>query len=109
MPDSPSEDLTFEQGLERLEEIVRELENNQTGLERALALYEAGIGLLRRCRSQLERVEQRIFQLTGQDEEGQPTLSLFEHGPAVESEAVETRRKRKRPTRGESKDEEIPF
>ena len=61
----------FEDQLERLEEIVGRLEDDSVGLEEALDLFEQGMGLAGKCRSRLERVEQRVSKLleTGATEE----------------------------------------
>ncbi len=95
MNESPPESLSFEEALARLEQTVRELEDGQTGLEDALARYEAGVGLLKRCYGQLRDAEQRILLLTGLDAEGQPLLQPFDHAPAAEAERPPTRRRRK--------------
>ena len=79
MNESTSDNLTFEESLAELEKIVRELEDGQTGLEESLARYEKGVGLLKKCYTQLRQAEQRILLLTGTDAEGQPVLEPFEH------------------------------
>ncbi len=56
-------DLTFEQSLTRLEEIVRVLERNDLDLEEALRLFEEGIGHLRTAGSALKTVDARVQQL----------------------------------------------
>ena len=53
----------FEDQLERLEGIVGKLEDDSVGLEEALDLFEQGMGLAGKCRSRLERVEQRVSRL----------------------------------------------
>jgi exodeoxyribonuclease VII small subunit len=53
-PDSLSTELR------RLEEIVRQLESDDPDLDRALALFEEGIGRLRSAREQLALAETRI-------------------------------------------------
>ena len=53
-------ELTFEEALSRLEEIVRALENGQSKLEDSLALYEEGIRLSRACNEKLDFAEQKI-------------------------------------------------
>lgn len=78
-------ELSFEESLLRLEQIVRDLEDGKTGLEDALERYEQGVGLLRRCYGQLRRAEQRILELTGQDADGQPVARAFEHLASVEA------------------------
>lgn len=56
-------DLTFEQSLARLEEIVRVLERNDLDLETALRLFEEGISHLRTAGSALTTVDARVQQL----------------------------------------------
>ncbi len=82
MTTSPTDGLTFEQALQELEAIVREMEEGTIGLEESLARYERGVALLKRCYGQLRDAEQRILLLTGVDEEGQPTLAPFAPGAA---------------------------
>jgi exodeoxyribonuclease VII small subunit len=84
---------SFEQALSELEEIVRDLEDGTTGLDEALARYEAGIGLLKQCYAQLRQAEQRIVQLTGTDEDGQPKLAPFEHSAAIEPDRPDGKRR----------------
>src|SRR5438034_2695138 len=83
MSNSPNENRTFEQSLAELDHIVRNLEDGQLGLEDALARYEIGVGLLKRCYAQLRQAEQRILLLTGMDAEGRPITQLFEHSATV--------------------------
>jgi exodeoxyribonuclease VII small subunit len=95
MSDSPIDNMTFEQSLAKLDQIVRELEDGQIGLEEALGHYEAGVGLLKRCYSQLREAEQRIVLLTGIDAEGRPSTQPFEHSATAEEAKGGTRRQRK--------------
>ena len=55
--------MTFEQTLQRLEEIVRDLERTDLDLDRALALFEEGIGHLRTAGAALQQVDARVQQL----------------------------------------------
>jgi exodeoxyribonuclease VII small subunit len=84
MSDSPSETLSFEQALAQLDRLVRDLEDGQHGLEEALGRYEAGVGLLKQCYTQLREAEQRILLLTGTDADGQPITRPFEHAATAE-------------------------
>ena len=64
------EGLSFEQALERLEQITRKLEQGGLKLEEAIALYEEGIGLVKTCQERLNAAELKISQLnTLADEE----------------------------------------
>lgn len=56
-------ELSFEQSLMRLEEIVRVLERNDLDLDEALRLFEEGIGHLRTAGSALKTVDARVQQL----------------------------------------------
>lgn len=53
-------EMTFEEALTRLEEVVRELENNQLPLDRALELFAEGITLSKYCNGCLAEAEQKI-------------------------------------------------
>jgi exodeoxyribonuclease VII small subunit len=74
MPDSPPESapLSFEQGLQQLETIVKEMESGELPLERALDLFERGMKLSDACRKQLEEAETRVEILTRRAGEMQP-------------------------------------
>ena len=54
-------ELSFEEALARLEEIVARLEAGKATLDSALADYEEGVSLLRRCNRQLDAAEQRVL------------------------------------------------
>lgn len=60
---------TFEQAVERLEEIVKSLEEGKAGLDETLRLYEEGIALVRECNEKLDGAEQKIRTLTAQKAE----------------------------------------
>ncbi len=79
MNELPPDPLTFEESLIELERAVRDLEDGRLGLDEALARYEQGVGLVRRCYAQLRDAEQRILLLTGADENNQPVLTPFKH------------------------------
>ncbi len=65
------ENLSFEDALTRLEEIVQRIESGDVGLEQAITEYEQGMALVRRCKEVLARAEQRVEELKRQHE--QPT------------------------------------
>lgn len=62
-PETPAATLSFEKGLEQLEQIVRELERGDLALEDSIALYERGVTLTEACRQQLEEAEIRVEML----------------------------------------------
>jgi exodeoxyribonuclease VII small subunit len=51
---------SFEKNLERLDTIVRELEDAELPLENALQLYEEGMKLSAVCHEQLQEAEGRV-------------------------------------------------
>ena len=69
--------MNFEEAVNKLEQIVRALEDGNTPLDRALELYENGIALVRFCNEKLDSAEQKINMLvSGAD--GQITKTPFE-------------------------------
>lgn len=89
MSDSKTQDVPFEKALADLEAVVRDLEEGRLGLEDALARYEAGVALIRRCQSALAHAEQRIQLLASVDADGAAVLQPFRH----EATAAKARRR----------------
>jgi len=58
--------MTFESDLTRLEAIVAELERTDVPLDRALQLFEEGVGRLRSASDQLSQAEGQVQQLLEQ-------------------------------------------
>lgn len=54
------EKFVFEEGMKRLEEIVRMLEKGDAPLDESLSLFEEGMGLIKKCGSSLENAEQKL-------------------------------------------------
>jgi exodeoxyribonuclease VII small subunit len=52
--------ISFETSLQQLEGIVKEMENGDLPLERALELFEKGMNLSETCRKQLAEAEMRV-------------------------------------------------
>ena len=59
-----TQNLSFEDALKQLEERVRDLERGEVPLERALALYEEGVQLVRTCHEKLDAADKRITELS---------------------------------------------
>jgi exodeoxyribonuclease VII small subunit len=64
--------------LRRLEEIVRQLEREDADLDKALTLFEEGVGRLRTARERLSAAEARVKKVL---EEADGTLKAEELGP----------------------------
>lgn len=73
-----TEDLTLEDRLRRLDEIVSSLEGGDVELERGLLLFEEGVRHIREAERLLARAELRVEELVG--EAGETELRPFE-GP----------------------------
>lgn len=69
--------LNFEQAMERLEQIVSQLELGQAPLDQSLALFEEGTQLMRQCSALLDQAEQKVS-LLRVDSEGQPDQIPFD-------------------------------
>jgi exodeoxyribonuclease VII small subunit len=70
--DTPIDDLSFEDALKRLEEIVRQLESGEAKLDDAIRLYEEGTRLRQKCTERLDAAQARIEAIR-LDAEGKPT------------------------------------
>ena len=70
-------DLKFEAALQRLEQIVDQLEAGNLSLEESLQVFEEGAGLARRCGRYLDDAEKRIELLT-RDESGALKTTPFD-------------------------------
>ena len=101
--DSAAQQPAFEQALEQLEAIVRELEEGEIGLNEALARYEQGVKLLRQCYDLLERAERKIALLGGLDAQGKPVTEPFDD-EALSLDEKAQRRSHRRTTPGPSED-----
>ena len=77
MPEKKKKELTFEQSLERLEEIVRLLERGDAPLAESLGLFEEGAGLVKACGTLLDEAEQKVTQLR-KSEVGSPEELPFQ-------------------------------
>ena len=76
----------FEQSIERLEEIVLQLEGGALGLNESLAQYEEGVKLLRQSYDALRHAERRIELLSGLDAEGNPLSRPFDDTATLAAE-----------------------
>jgi exodeoxyribonuclease VII small subunit len=70
---------TFEQSLDELEKIVKQLEDGDLPLEESLKLFENGVKLSRECRERLTNAERRIEVLM-KDTNGNFSVESIETG-----------------------------
>ena len=61
-------ELSFEESLEKLEGIVKEMEGGDLTLKDLMSHYSEGVGLAKNCMSALERAEQTMDLLVKEEE-----------------------------------------
>ncbi|MDN4619649.1 exodeoxyribonuclease VII small subunit [Paenibacillus sp. PsM32] len=78
-------ELNFEEAMDRLEEIVSELENGDVPLEKAIDLFQQGMKLSQVCGSKLEQVERKIEMIVEEDGElRKKTFDTSESGGSID-------------------------
>ncbi|MDY0023499.1 MAG: exodeoxyribonuclease VII small subunit [Candidatus Izemoplasmatales bacterium] len=60
--------LSFEENLEKLEELVKKLESGENSLDEAVKLYQEGIQLAKLCHEELKTAEETIVKLMNNEE-----------------------------------------
>ena len=69
---------TFEENLQRLEQIVRAMERGDVPLEESLKLFQEGTGLVEKCGKLLDEAELQVRKIiAGPD--GRPVEEPFNH------------------------------
>lgn len=65
-------DMSFEDAMAELEQVVSQLESSKVALDESIALYERGAELKAHCEEKLKKAEEKVAQITlGAD--GQPS------------------------------------
>ena len=57
------DNITLEQAMSRLEEIIAALENNQISLEKSVDLFQEGIKLSKICSDKLAGIEDKVAKI----------------------------------------------
>ncbi len=70
---------TFEENMQRLEQIVRAMEKGDVPLEESLKLFQEGTGLVKCCAKMLDDAEQQVTQIVTQAD-GSPSEEVFSDG-----------------------------
>lgn len=70
------ENISFEESMNELENIVQKLEQGELNLEESMTLFERGLALSKHSQNKLQEAEQKIQILT--TENGQESLVPFE-------------------------------
>ncbi len=64
-----TKDLSFEDAVKELDDIVKKLEAGEASLDESITLYERGVALRKHCESQLDAAHKKIEKIT-QDANG---------------------------------------
>ena len=72
MSDKPVAEMSFEEAMRALEDVVGKLERGDVPLEQSIALYERGAQLKKRCEAKLKEAEEKVAAIT-LDGQGNPT------------------------------------
>jgi exodeoxyribonuclease VII small subunit len=83
-PKKTESQLNFEAAMDRLEEIVEQMESGKMMLEELIGRYEEGMKLVKICQERLASAEQRIEIIT-RNHAGKAVVKNFD--PASEKEA----------------------
>jgi exodeoxyribonuclease VII small subunit len=73
--------FSYEEGLRKLEDLLKKLEAGNLPLEEALAQFEQGIKLSKQCQTVLKQVEQQVLLLTGEEDTGYKEKSFNSEEP----------------------------
>jgi exodeoxyribonuclease VII small subunit len=65
------QEQSFEQAMEKLEQIVERLEEGEVPLEKAITMYQEGMTLSNTCHEKLQKVEKQMDEIV--DENGEVT------------------------------------
>ncbi|MCT2537514.1 exodeoxyribonuclease VII small subunit [Aquibacillus koreensis] len=68
------QEVTFEEAMEKLEEIIEKLEEGEVPLEKAIKYYEQGMELSKVCSEKLTRVEKQMEQIVNEQGEMEPFI-----------------------------------
>ena len=71
MTDSPVSEMSFEDAMKELEQVVSTLERGDVALDESIALYERGAALKARCEAKLKEAEEKVAAIT-LDADGNP-------------------------------------
>jgi exodeoxyribonuclease VII small subunit len=65
-------EMSFEEAMKALEEVVKRLDQGEVPLEESIGLYERGAELKKRCEAKLKEAEEKVALLV-LDADGNPT------------------------------------
>ena len=63
------DDLSFEQALANLEEIIQRMESGEAPLDSLITHYQTGVKMLKLCREKIEAAEMNVKEVQEKDKE----------------------------------------
>lgn len=72
MSETPVAEMSFEQAMNALEQVVGQLERGDVALDDSIKLYERGAALKARCEAKLKEAEEKVAAIT-LDGNGEPS------------------------------------
>ncbi len=77
MTEKPIAEMTFEEALAALQQIVDNLERGEVPLEQSIALYERGEGLKKHCEAKLGEAELKVEKIVAAGDGDAPATAPF--------------------------------
>lgn len=71
MTDRPVDEMSFEEAMAELEQVLSQLERGDVALDDSIRLYERGAALKGRCETKLKEAEEKVAAIT-LDADGNP-------------------------------------
>ncbi|MFB5282105.1 MULTISPECIES: exodeoxyribonuclease VII small subunit [Peribacillus] len=75
------QELSFEEAMESLEQIVEKLEEGDVPLEEAISIYKQGMNLSRLCHMKLKSVEDQLTEILNEDGQLESFTTVEEETP----------------------------
>jgi len=78
LPRELTTEVSFEDAIERLSQIVEALESAGLPLDESLRLFEEGVDLARKSQARLDSAERKVQELLAYDDAGKPVVEEFD-------------------------------
>jgi len=93
-PSTKSDEPSFEDAMQRLDEIVAGMEDGQLSLEEMISSYEDGVRLLKLCRQRIDGARRRVDLISADLEGGKAALTPFDDAADHDESAEDTEKLR---------------
>ncbi|MDI1314154.1 exodeoxyribonuclease VII small subunit [Prosthecobacter sp.] len=93
-PSPKSDEPSFEDAMQRLDEIVGGMEDGQLSLEEMISSYEDGVRLLKLCRQRIDGARRRVDLISADLEGGKASLTSFDDASDNDESAEDTEKLR---------------